>query len=151
MSARSSLIGCAVIPGTSCVCCELSAHCGHVGGWVGARTCAPARMDIKARRPARRQALARNFRFDRTRFICTTSFWNVLKLGQVLVNGSSRLPTPTANEVRTTRWCRLLMFGFSNLLAQQPGGRAARLQKQARRLLPEQMENLRKLLTVRYS
>src|SRR5215831_10305410 len=118
------LIGCAVIPDRSCVCWELSPHCGHVGGWVGARTCAPAPMDIKATRPARRHALARNFRFDTTRFICTTSFWNVLKLGQVLVNGSSRCLTPTANKVRTIRWCRLLLFGFSNLLAQQPWVRA---------------------------
>jgi hypothetical protein len=50
-------------------------------------------MERKARRPARRHALARNFRFDRTRFILYhLRVGMFLKLGQVLVNGSSRLP-----------------------------------------------------------
>jgi hypothetical protein len=48
-------------------------------------------MDMKASNPARRHALARTFRFEKTKFILYHLVLEYLQLGQVLVNGSSRL------------------------------------------------------------
>jgi hypothetical protein len=81
-------------------------------------------MDMKARRPARRHALARNFRFDRTRFILYHLVLECLQLGQVLVNGSSRLPYTycKGSEGQLKSGCRISNVHSANLLrAKQPG------------------------------
>src|SRR6478672_12302689 len=132
-------------PPSKSVCWEFKPHCAQSGGLLGATSCAPALTDKKASNPARRHALARTFRFDRTKFILYHLVLKYLQLGQVLVNGSSRLPY-TYCKMKCARLSGAGVFKCSSrsatCLVQQPGASIQAVKKPGRRLLFRTQETL---------
>src|SRR3954469_15898338 len=107
-----------VAPPSNNVCWELRPHCAQSGGLEGARSCAPALTDRKASNPARRHALARTFRFERTRFMVYHLVLKYLQLGPGPGERFQRaLLPPTANKGCTVLRCAaFLVFRMLNCL-----------------------------------